>query len=160
MLHGAIGGADVILNHELIAKLPRQRWALTEQYFHTLRELAFAMIFTGLAWFAWHGWFVAAVVLLFGLELWISTMDTIVEWNTRKLPWTERVMHVGLFVNFGVVLALLTQELFTWAAMPTAPVRVDYGWASWVLTAMGIGSLGWAVRDALSIPRLRGIPAP
>lgn len=155
LAHGLIGGADVILNHEIIARLPRQRWALTEQYFHTLREIAFGIIFIALAWFEWHGWYAGVIVLLFGLETWISTMDTVVEWNTRLLPWTERVMHVALFVNFGIVLALLVQSLLAWSSLPTALAGVDYGWASWLLTAMGIGSLGWAVRDALSIARLR-----
>lgn len=153
--HGLIGGADVILNHEIIARLPRQRWALTEQYFHTLREVAFGVLFPALAWFEWHGGYMAVIVLLLGLELWISTMDTVVEWNTRALPWTERVMHVALFVNFGIVLALLGMAMLDWAGMPTQLVRVDYGWASWMLTAMGLGSLAWSVRDARSIVRLK-----
>lgn len=156
MAHGLIGGADVILNHEIIARLPRQRWALTEQYFHTLREVVFGILFPALAWFEWHGGYAGVIVLLFGLELWISTMDTVVEWNTRPLPWTERVMHVGLFVNFGILLALLGLSMLEWARMPSQLVRVDYGWASWTLTVMGIGSLAWAVRDARSVLRLRG----
>jgi hypothetical protein len=39
--------------------------------------------------------------------------------------------------------------LLGWSALPTAIVPVDHGWASRVLTVMGIGALVWAVRDGL-----------
>lgn len=153
LVHGAIGGLDVILNHEILAKLPRQPWAVTEQYFHAMRELLFALIFAALAWYEWHGWFAAVIVLLFALELWVSTIDTDVEWNTRVLPRTERAMHVALFVNYGIVVALLAAQMIGWMQSASAVVRVDYGWASWVLSAMAALSLGWSVRDAISIIR-------
>jgi hypothetical protein len=34
--------------------------------------------------------------------------------------------------------------------LPDGLAAVDYGWASWVLTAMSLLSLGWSLRDALS----------
>ncbi|HEU4852554.1 MAG TPA: hypothetical protein VFT37_10425 [Telluria sp.] len=160
MVHGAIGGTDVVVNHELLARLPRQPWATTEQYFHTLRELVFAAIFASLAWYEWHGGYAGVIVVLFALELWISTMDTNLEWNTRVLPWTERVMHVALFVNFGIVVALLGGRILEWARAPAGLVLVDYGWASWVLSALAAGSLAWSLRDAISIIRHRREPSP
>lgn len=63
-------------------------------------------------------------------------------------------MHVMLFVNFGIVLALLAPALASWMQLPDGVVRVDYGWASWVLSAMSAVSLGWSARDGLRAMRL------
>jgi hypothetical protein len=40
-----------------------------------------------------------------------------------------------------------------WHAGEAVLVRVDYGWASWVLTVMAAGALGWAVRDGKAAMR-------
>lgn len=150
LAHGLIGASDVILNHEVIARLPARRRAVAEQRLHSARELAFALIFFSLAWFEWHGVFAWAIVSLLLAELCISTIDTVLECDTRVLPVTERVMHVMLFVNFGIVLALLAPALADWLRLPDGLASVDYGWASWVLSAMSLLSLGWSLRDALS----------
>lgn len=147
LAHGVIGGSDVILNHEVIARLPARRSAGPEQRLHSARELAFAMIFFSLAWYEWRGLFAWAIVALFLAELCISTIDTVLEFDTRVLPVTERVMHVMLFINFGIVLALLAPALLGWMQLPDGVVPVDHGWASWVLSAMSAVSLGWSVRD-------------
>jgi hypothetical protein len=151
MAHGAIGGTDVILNHELVARLPSQPNAGTEQRLHAARELLFALLFAMLAWAEWHGWWIAAIVLLFAAELWVSTIDTIVEWDTRVLPKTERIEHVALFVNLGIVLTLLGQAMLEWSRQPSAVVAVHYGWASLVLSAMALASFGWFVRDTRNV---------
>lgn len=150
LAHGVIGGSDVILNHEVIARLPARRSAVAEQRLHSGRELAFALIFFSLAWFEWHGVFAWAIVALFLAELCISTIDTVLEFDARVLPVTERVMHVMLFVNFGIVLALLAPVLVDWMQLSDGLVGVDYGWASWVLSVMALLSLGWSLRDAVS----------
>ncbi|ATQ73336.1 hypothetical protein CR152_01555 [Massilia violaceinigra] len=92
---------------------------------------------------------------LLALELAISTVDQVLEVDIRTLPPTERAAHVVLFVNLGIILALLGQQLLAWAALPPALVRVDHGWASWVLSGLAIASLGWRVRDGLAASRLR-----
>lgn len=150
LAHGVIGGSDVILNHEVIARLPARRSAVAELRLHSGRELAFALIFFALAWFEWHGVFAWAIVALFLAELCISTIDSVVECDARVLPVTERVMHVMLFVNFGIVLALLAPVLADWMQSPDGLVAVNYGWASWMLSAMSLLSLGWSLRDASS----------
>lgn len=151
LAHGVIGGSDVILNHEVIARLPARRsvGAIAEQRLHSARELAFALIFLALAWFEWRGTFAWIIVALMLAELCISTIDTVLEFDTRVLPVTERVMHVMLFVNFGIVLALLAPVLAAWMQQPDRLLRVNYGWASWLLSAMALLSLGWSVRDGL-----------
>lgn len=107
--HGLIGGADVIVNHELIARIPAQPGSGPEQRLHSARELIFALLFVGLAWFEWHGLLAVAVGALLLAELVVSTVDTVLELDTRVLPVTERIAHVLLFVNFGIVIALLGQ---------------------------------------------------
>lgn len=150
MAHGVIGGLDVVFNHELIARLPRQPGAAPEQRLHSARELVFALLFVALAWFAWHGWLALVIAGLFLAELWISTVDTVLELETRLLPVTERVAHVALFVNLGIMLGLLGPTLLAWAQLPTGLPRVAYGWISWVLSALGAGALAWSIRDGLS----------
>lgn len=156
LAHGVIGGIDVILNHEVIARLPARRsaGAITEQRLHSLRELAFALIFLALAWFEWRGLLAWAIAALMLAELCISTLDTVLEFDTRVLPVTERVMHVMLFVNFGIVLALLAPALAEWMRQPDGLRQINYGWASWLLSAMALLSLGWSVRDALRSRRM------
>ena len=154
LAHGAVGGSDVILNHEVIARLPARKGAGPEQRLHSARELAFALIFFALAWFEWRGLFAWAIVALFLAELCISTIDTVLEFDTRVLPVTERVMHVMLFINFGIVLALLAPVLIGWMQLPDGLERADYGWASWLLSAMAVVSLGWSVRDGLRAMQL------
>lgn len=151
LAQAAIGGTDVILNHEMIAQLPRQPNAGAEQRCHAMREALFALIFPALAWWEWHGAWLAVIVLLFALEIWVSTIDTIIEWETRRLPWTERVEHVALFINYGIIVALLGARALDWAHAPTELVRVDYGWPSWVLTMLAVVSLAWAIRDTRNV---------
>ncbi|MDB5917834.1 MAG: hypothetical protein JWR40_2068 [Massilia sp.] len=154
LAHGVLGAVDIVLNHELIARLPNTPGAQREQQLHCARELLFAAIFAGLAWRQWQGplaWCIGA--LLIG-ELLVSCWDAVVEGATRVLPPTERVLHVLLFVNLGILISLLTQALAEWHRLPAQLAAIDYGWASWVLSAMAAGALGWAVRDGASSVRL------
>jgi hypothetical protein len=154
LAHGVLGAVDIVLNHELIARLPSTPGSAREQQLHCARELLFAAIFAGLAWRQWQGplaWCIAA--LLIG-EVVVSCYDALVEGATRVLPPTERVLHVLLFVNLGVLISLLVQALAGWHRLPAQLAPVDYGWASWVLSAMSAGALGWAVRDGASSVRL------
>jgi hypothetical protein len=158
LAHGVLGAVDIVLNHELIARLPTQPGAAREQRLHCARELLFTAIFAALAWWQWHGALVWCIAALFIAEILVSSYDAVVEGATRVLPPTERVLHVLLFVNLGVVMTLLGQTLATWHQLPARLVSTDYGWASWVLSAMSVGSLCWAVRDGVSGIRLAGEP--
>lgn len=159
--HGVIGGADVIVNHELVARIPAQPNAGPEQRLHSARELVFAAIFIALAWFEWHGLAALAIAALLLAEMTISTIDTVLEFDTRKLPVSERIAHVLLFVNFGIVLALLGQTLLGWMQLPTGVEAADHGIASWVLSLLALASLAWSVRDGLNAlrrPRAKAAP--
>jgi hypothetical protein len=153
MLHGLIGGLDVFLNHELLARLPGQAWSGPEQRMHSAREWLFFAIFTSLAWFEWHGAALWWIALLYLGEVLVTVRDVVIEGDTRVLPKPERVLHLFLFMNLGALLVLVGQAALVWQAMPGGVRPTDYGWASWVLSVMGIGALVWAVRDGLSAPR-------
>jgi phosphatidylglycerophosphate synthase len=149
MLHGVLGGLDVLLNHELLARLPAKGYAGPEESMHSAREWIFFAIFLSLAWFEWHGaavWWIAALYLG---EVAVSARDVVIEGETRVLPKPERVLHLFLFMNLGALVVLVGQALLGWHGLPAAVVRTHHGWASWVLTAMALGTLAWAVRDGV-----------
>lgn len=159
LLHGVLGFLDIVVNHELLAKLPKRGDAAPEQALHATRETIFAFLFACLAWYEWHGawvWWIAALLLC---EIVVSARDVIVEGDTRILPPSEQVLHLLLFISLGVLITLVTYALVWWHGAPTAVVRVDYGWASWVLTAMSVLSFVWAVRDGVAAGRRRTIAA-
>lgn len=158
VLHGVLGGLDVLLNHELAEGLPRQPGAAMEEALHAAREALFAALFVGLAWFEWHGaaaWLVAAVI---ACEVMVSTWDSVLEDRTRRLPPLERVLHVALLINLGAYAVLLAPHWLAWLALPNAVVPVSNGWQSLALSALGLAALIWSVRDALSSRRLRQRP--
>jgi hypothetical protein len=150
MLHGLIGGLDVFLNHELLARLPAQGNAGPEQRMHSAREWLFCAIFLSLAWFEWHGAAVWWIALLYLGEVLVSARDVVIEGDTRVLPKPERVLHLFLFMNLGALVVLVGQVAVGWHALPAGVARTDYGWASWVLSVMGAGALVWAIRDGVS----------
>ena len=159
LLHGLIGFLDIIINHELLAKLPSRGDAASEEGLHAARETIFACVFASLAWFEWHGvlvWWIAGLLLA---EVFVSARDVIVEGDTRVLPTSERVLHLLLFVNLGITITLVAHALFWWHGGLAQVVRVDYGWASWVLTAMSVLSAVWAVRDGVAALRRDAVVA-
>ncbi len=155
LLHGLLGGADVLLNHELLVRLPSRPGAAAEQRLHSLREAIFGLLFPSLGLFAWHGWLAWWPALLLLAETGVSLRDTIVEVDTRRLPVPERILHVLLFINLGVIATLLLQALPGWRALPSGVHALPAGGPAYWLAAMGAVSLAWCVRDALSAQRLR-----
>ena len=155
LLHGVLGFIDIVLNHELLAKLPARRDAAEEEGLHAARECIFACLFVSIAWFAWHGalvWWVAALLLA---EVLVSARDVVVEGEIRVLPASERVLHLLLFMNLGVLVVLGAFMLGEWRVGAAVVIPVDHGWASRVLTAMAAGAFMWAVRDGLAAWRHR-----
>ena len=155
MLHGVLGALDVFVNHEWLARLPGRTDTAAEQRAHSARELVFCLVFVSLGWFEWHGAAACWIVLLYLAEVGLSAADAVIEGDTRVLPRPERVLHLFLFMNLGVVLATVGPVLLAWQALPTQVVFVDHGWPGRVLGVMAAGSLAWAVRDAGSALRQR-----
>lgn len=154
LLQAAMGGFDTIVNHEIVARLPQRPEARRELRLHTLREADYAMLFLGLALFRWEGafaWFVAA---LLAAEVAVTTVDEWIENRTRLLPQNERVLHVLLTLNLGLIIAALVPVLREWGARDTALVAIERGWMHWLLVVAGVISAAWSLRDLLAVRRL------
>ncbi len=151
---GILGGFDTLVNHEIIEKLARRPRARREIGLHSIRETTYAALFVGLGWFAWHGLAALAIAALLVLEVAITAADELVENRTRVLPQNERVIHVFLTLNFGVIVAVLAPTLMAWGGEATALVPMEPDWMRWVLAVLGVAAFAWALRDAFAWRRL------
>jgi len=151
---GVMGGIDTLLNHELIAKLPRRPEARTEIGLHVVREAIWAGLFAGLGWFAWHGAAAAIIAALLVAEIGITAWDEFVENRIRVLPQNERMLHVFLTLNLGVIIALLVPLLLAWGKEPTGIVARSHGALSWILSLLALAAGAWSMRDLFAWRRL------
>jgi hypothetical protein len=151
---GVMAGVDTVLNHEILAKLPQRADARREIGLHVLRELAWMLIFVALAWFALHGAWAAALAAVLGAEVAVTACDELVENRTRVLPRNERVLHLFLTLNLGVIITLLAPQLADAFSRPTALVPLSHGPASWALMPFALAAAAWAVRDFLAWQQL------
>jgi hypothetical protein len=120
-----------------------------------IREAIYASLFAGLAWFAWHGaaaWIIAA---LLAAEVVVTSTDEFIENRIRVLPQNERVLHVFLTLNLGLIIAMAVPRLGSWSGEPTGLVSDPKGALSWLLSALAAAAAAWAVRDAIAWVRLR-----
>jgi len=153
-----LGAVDNLWHHEITERLPARRAAAGELVLHSARELIYAFVFVGLAWFRWQGGWAVLLAAVMLVEVAVTLLDFIIEDKTRRLPPFERVLHTILAVNFGAVLAMLAPVLGAWWSMPSAVVPVYYGPISWVFTLFGGGVFAWAIRNALAVVSLRRPP--
>jgi hypothetical protein len=147
IFQGLLGGFDVIWNHEWKENLPGKLSANLEQRIHGLRELFYAVIFIGLAWYSWDGFWAWIFFGLLVIEIFLTAWDFVIEDKTRTLSPNERVVHLMLSMGGGAYVALLIPELLHWSQQPSGLESVEYGILSWILTLLGFGVLGWGVRD-------------
>ena len=113
------------------------------------------LLFLGLGWFAWHGAAALAIAALLVAEVAITACDELVENRIRVLPQNERVLHLFLTLNLGLLIAVLVPLLLDWGSRPTALVARHYGLLSWLLSALGLAAGAWSVRDLFAWRRLR-----
>jgi hypothetical protein len=155
ILHAALAGIDVLLNHEVLAHLPQQQNAVTEQWLHSAREFIFAALFAAVGWMQWHGVTVWVIAILLIAEFAVTLTDTVIEAETRKLPVPERIIHVLLYINFGVLCFLVANVLMAWWTKPSELIFVYHGLASWLLSLAALGALSFCIRDAVAAASLR-----
>jgi hypothetical protein len=153
-LQGVLAGLDTVLNHEIIAGLPRKPSARRELGIHVFRELIWTVLLFGLAWFAWQGGAALIIAVLLGAEILVTCWDEFVENRSRVLPQNERILHVLLTLNLGAIITVLYPLLREWGGRPTALAPRDFGALSWILSLFALSALAWAVRDALAWRRL------
>lgn len=150
LIQGALGAIDTLVHHELAAALPSRPGARFELALHGAREAIYGAVFLGLAWFAWTGAFAVGLAVLMAVEVVITLTDFVEEDRTRRLPPSERVLHTLMAIGFGVILMALAPVLIEWLGAPTAVVFTPHGLLSWLMTAVGLGVLVWAVRDTMA----------
>lgn len=158
ILQTLLGGCDNLWHHEITERLPTKRSAASELTLHAARELIYGCLFIQLAWLELHGSWVALVVVLIATEIVITLADFLVEDQTRHLPASERVLHTLLAINFGMLIIAFAPTLLHWWSQPTAIVRVSHGVYSWLFSLFAIGVIGWSIRNALAVLRLRRPP--
>jgi uncharacterized protein (TIGR01777 family) len=153
-----LGALDNFWHHEITERLPAQRRARWELSLHAVREALYAILFVGLAHWAWLGAWSWLIALLLAVEIAVTMTDFVVEDMTRRLPKLERILHTVLALNYGAALAVFTPVLLAWQSAPSAVAAVDHGVWSTFLTAAGVGVGGWAVRDAWAAMRHFRLP--
>jgi hypothetical protein len=154
VLQGIAGGADTLINHELLERLPARVEARGEIGLHALREALYGMLFAAVAWHAWHGAWAFAIAALLALQILVDAMDEFVENRIRVLPQNERILHFLIIMNLGLIAAALILVMLDWAPRPTAVLPASHGLASWLLSLLSIAALCWAARDAIAWRRL------
>ena len=153
--HGVVGALDTLVNHEFVEGLRHRKAARSELVLHSVREAIYAMLFLGFAWFAWLGSFAWVIAVLLGAEVLVTLIDEAIENRTRVLPQNERVLHVLLTLNLGVLIALFAPLLLDWSEHETALAPAHHGWVSWALSVLGIASALWSIRDLLAVRALK-----
>src|SRR4051812_29679467 len=90
LIQALLGSIDTLVNHELIARLPRRNGARSELALHAARELVYCALFALAGWLTLTGAAAAIALALLVSELIISATDEWVENSTRVLPSGER----------------------------------------------------------------------
>lgn len=150
IVQAVLGGYDVLWHHEWKERLPTRPESALEQKLHGIREIFYAVVFIGLAWWEWHGGYAWWLAALIALEMLLTAWDFVEEDRSRRLSASERVTHLVLSMNGGAYLALLFTPWLAWSQAPTALSIVDYGICSRLLTGFGLGVFVWGMRDLCS----------
>ena len=150
-----LGAFDTLYYHEWRARLPALGpQARAELQLHAFRDFVYAVLFAGLPWLVWHGWYAIALVGLFIIEIALTLWDFVVEdWIRRPLGGVyagERIMHGIMGIVYGAMLAYMVPTLRSWWSqssqliVSSPPIGVTLRWVM-ILMAMGVFVSG--VRD-------------
>ena len=163
-LQMALGAFDTLYHHELTERLAWRPTQAGEVRLHGVRNLAYVLIFMALGWCRPQGAYAWGLIGLMAAEMLITGRDFVEEDRTRKLPATERVTHLLLTLNYGVVLGMLAPLLAQWAMLPTAILPAYHGRWSWLCALTAAGVVAFGLRDLVAARRAGRIvladPAP
>jgi uncharacterized protein len=158
-----MGAFDTLVHHEGSERLAWRASQKTELRLHGVRNFFYAVIFLWFGWLEPHGVFTVMLAVILAVEVLITLWDFVEEDMTRKLPWTERINHTLLALNYGAILALAAPYLWQWSFLPSALIPVSYGWWSVMATLATLGVGLFSARDMLAAARSdrldRGNPA-
>ena len=150
ILQALMGAFDTIYHHEIKVALPQIVTAKTELGIHAIRAILYGLVFSGVAWFEWHGVWALVLIAIVLVEVGLTLWDFVIEDGTRLLPRSERITHTLLAINGGAAFAFLAAELPAWISQPSAFALVDYGWQSWFLTVAAAGVIASGIRDGIA----------
>lgn len=153
-MQAILGGFDNIYHHEITERLPWRHTQATEQYIHSIRQVFYAGVFTSLAGVTPQGGFAYGMGALLVSELGLTLWDFVNEDQTRKLPWTERIAHTLLTLNYGAILACWAPVLYQASLLPTNIVFESYGIFTGINAVCVAGVSLWSVRDWFAHKRL------
>lgn len=148
-----MGAFDTLVHHEGTERLAWRASQKTELRLHGVRNFFYAVIFLCFGWLEPHGVFAIVLTAILVAEVLITLWDFVEEDLTRKLPWTERINHTLLALNYGAILALFAPYLWQWCQQPTALQPVSYGWWSVLATVAALGVGLFSARDLLAAAR-------
>lgn len=148
VVQSVLGAFDTLYHHEFKVALARSYSARQELRIHALRALLYAVVFIGLAWFAWGGLWSVLLLLIVGVEIGLTLWDFVIEDQTRLLPASERITHTVLAINGGAAFLLLALTVPEWYARATAWYPLEYGWRSLFLSVAAAGVAISGLRDA------------
>ncbi|WP_238947620.1 TIGR01777 family oxidoreductase [Caldimonas brevitalea] len=152
-----LGAFDNLWHHELAARLPQRASARRELTLHAAREALYGLLFAGLAWLHWQGWWALLPASLLVAEMFITIADFLEEDRSRKLPPLERALHTVLTVSYGLLLGLLGPMFWQAWRLPSGLSVVTHGLWSWFFSAASVGVLLWSVRNVLAVRQLKRI---
>jgi len=155
IIQALMGAFDTLYHHELKVALAQRINARLELYIHAVRAVLYGILFVGLAWFEWHGFWVILLIGIVLIEVGLTLWDFVVEDKTRLLPSSERITHTLLAINGGALFLLIALILPRWYVQDTTFVLIDYGWRSWFLFFAGIGVTLSGLRDAFAAWQLQ-----
>ena len=149
-----LGAFDNFWHHELQARLPQRSSARYELRLHAAREAIYGLLFAGLAWLHWAGWWVLLPASLLLVEMLITIADFVEEDRSRKLPPLERVLHTVLCVSYGLLLGLIGPLFWQQAQAATSLTLTHHGLWTWFFSVASIAVLAWSLRNALAVRQL------
>ena len=158
-----LGAFDTLYYHEWRARLPALgARAKSELQLHAFRDFIYAVLFAGLPWLAWRGWYVIFLVALFLIEIILTLWDFVVEDWIRKplggLYAGERVMHGIMGIVYGAMLATIVPSLRIWWSRPTAlalsPAPISEG-LRWIMVTLAVGVFLSGIRDLCAAAGIR-----
>jgi len=148
-----MGAFDTLVHHEVTERLAWRASQKTELRLHGVRNFFYALIFLCFGWLEPHGLFAMVLATILVAEVLITLWDFVEEDLTRKLPWTERINHTLLALNYGAILGLFAPSLWQWCQLPTGFQPVSYGWWSVLATVSALGVGLFSARDLLAAAR-------
>jgi len=158
-----LGAFDTLYYHEWRARLPALGpRAKSELQLHAFRDFVYAILFGGIPWVAWEGWYLVLLVTLLLAEVVLTLWDFVVEDWIRKpmggVYASERVMRGIMGIVYGAMRANMVPTLRIWWAKPTgfvySPAPISEA-LRWVMTVMAVGVLVSGVRDFCAAAGMR-----